>query len=289
MNTKNHVFLLWSLSILVVFLGGCKDTKVVSSPEEIKPIWADEFDYTGLPDSTKWSYDVGDGCPRICGWGNNELEYYKSHSEKNSRVENGYLTIEAHKEDFHNKPFTSARLVSKHKGDWLHGRIEVRAKTASGLGTWSAIWMLPTDNNYGIWPNSGEIDIMEHVGYSPDTVFGTVHTKSFNHMIGTDVGKKLFIPDADEKFHVYAVEWDAEKINFFVDSTMYFSFENQKKSFAEYPFDKKFHLIMNLAVGGDWGGKMGIDESLFPQKMVVDYVRIYDLKDKKNNELLSNK
>lgn len=288
MILKNQFLLFFFFSFSFLFLQNCGTSEEVRSVE-IRPVWADEFDYEGLPDSTKWSYDVGDGCPRICGWGNNELEYYKANSLKNSRVENGVLTIEAHKEDFYNNAFTSARLVSKYKGDWLHGKIMIRAKTASGVGTWSAIWMLPTDNEYGTWPNSGEIDIMEHVGYNPDSVFGTVHTKSFNHTLGTHVGDQLFIPDADEEFHVYSVEWDANKIDFFIDDQKYFSFKNENKTFAEYPFDKKFHLIMNLAVGGNWGGAMGIDDSIFPQKMQVDYVRVYDLNQKEETEFLSKK
>jgi len=149
--------------------------------------------------------------------------------------------------------------------------------------------MLPTENEYGQWPKSGEIDIMEHVGYNPDSVFGTVHTNSYNHMIGTQVGSQLFIPDADEEFHVYSVEWDTEKIDFFIDDQKYFTFKNEHKTFAEYPFDQKFHLIMNLAVGGNWGGRMGVDESLFPQKMQVDYVRVYDIKNTNSEDFLSKK
>ncbi|MFK8006894.1 MAG: family 16 glycosylhydrolase [Saprospiraceae bacterium] len=288
MKLQNRFLLFYCLCFTALFLQSCGTSEEVRSIE-IQPVWSDEFDYEGLPDSNKWSYDVGDGCPKVCGWGNNELEYYKSNSLKNSRVENGILTIEAHREDFDNKTFTSARLVSKYKGDWLHGKIKIRAKTASGLGTWSAIWMLPTDNEYGTWPNSGEIDIMEHVGYNPDTVFGTVHTKSFNHMIGTEVGDNLFVSDADEVFHIYSVEWDKDKIDFFIDDQKYFTFKNENKTFAEYPFDKKFHLILNLAVGGNWGGKMGVDDSVFPQKMQVDYVRVYDLNQKDETEFLSKK
>lgn len=288
MKLQNLVLCFFLSCFTVLVLQSCKTKKELKATD-IRPVWSDEFDYEGLPDSTKWSYDVGDGCPNICGWGNNELEYYKANSIKNSRVENGLLTIEAHREDFYNKTFTSARLVSKYKGDWLHGKITIRAKTASGLGTWSAIWMLPTDNEYGTWPKSGEIDIMEHVGYNPDTVYGTVHTEAFNHMHGTHVGNQLFIPDADEEFHIYSVEWDENKIDFFIDDQKYFTFKNENKTFAEYPFDKKFHLIMNLAVGGNWGGKMGVDDSLFPQKMQVDYVRVYDLNQKVETEFLSKK
>jgi beta-glucanase (GH16 family) len=149
--------------------------------------------------------------------------------------------------------------------------------------------MLPTNNEYGIWPKSGEIDIMEHVGYNPDTVFGTVHTSAYNHITGTQVGGKVYIPDVDEEFHIYSIEWSADKIDFFIDNKKYFTFNNENKTFAEYPFDQTFHLIMNLAVGGNWGGRMGVDDSLFPQKMQVDYVRVYGLNHKTKSELLTKK
>src|SRR6187551_560970 len=151
-------------------------------------VWADEFKTDGLPDSTKWGYDYGDGCPRNCGWGNNELQYYTSNRKENARVKDGSLIIEARHETMKTREYSSSRMVSKHKGDWTYGKIEVRAKLPKGLGVWPAIWMLPTDWAYGDWPSSGEIDIMEHVGYLPDSVFGTVHTGAYNHRIGTHKG-----------------------------------------------------------------------------------------------------
>ena len=250
-----------------------KDTPTETN--SLQPIWSDEFDYNGLPDSTKWSYDLGDGCPNLCGWGNNELQSY-TNLLKNARVENGNLIIEAHREDMGSREYSSARLVSRSKGDWKYGRIEVRAKLPSGLGTWPAIWMLSTDWEYGGWPESGEIDIMEHVGYCPDTIFGTVHTKAYHHSIGTHKEGKLYLPDAESKFYVYAINWSEEKIDFFVDDILYFSFSNENKTFREFPFDKKFHLIMNIAVGGNWGGKHGVDETIWPRRMEVDYVRVYN-------------
>ena len=190
--------------------------------KEVKPIWSDEFDYKGLPDETKWSYDLGDGCPNLCGWGNNELQRY-TNALKNARVENGHLIIEAHKEDIGTRHYSSTRLISKGKGDWKYGRIEVRAKLPTGLGTWPAIWMLSTDWEYGGWPESGEIDIMEHVGYNPDSIFGTVHTKAYNHMLGTHKVGKIYMPDAESTFHVYAVEWSEKKIDFYLDDNKYFT------------------------------------------------------------------
>lgn len=240
-----------------------------------KPIWSDEFDNVGAPDSTKWNYDLGDGCPNVCGWGNNEAQYY-TQDAKNVRVENGNLIIEAHKDSLGGKAYTSTRMVSKFKGDWLYGRIEVKAKLPRGKGTWPAIWMLPTDWKYGGWPASGEIDIMEHVGYDPGVIHGTIHTESYNHGIGTQKEGKITVEDCMDAFHVYAVDWTKDKMDFFVDDKLYHTVtRDPNEDFKGWPFDQRFHLIMNIAVGGNWGGKEGIDQSIWPQRMEVDYVRVY--------------
>jgi beta-glucanase (GH16 family) len=233
-------------------------------------VWSDEFNYSGLPDSTRWGYDEGSH-----GWGNNELQYYTVRRKENARVENGNLIIEARKEKFGKAGYTSARLVTKDKGDWKFGRVEVKAKLPNGRGMWPAIWMLPTKWVYGGWPNSGEIDIMENVGYMPDSVFGSVHTKSFNHVLGTQTTKGVWRNDLSTAFHVYAIEWDEQKIDFFVDNEKYLTFHNNKTGKDAWPFDQEFHLILNIAVGGNWGGKFGVDDTVFPQKMEVDYVRVY--------------
>ena len=171
-----------------------------------KLVWSDEFNYTGLPDSLKWGYDEGNGCPENCGWGNNELQFYTSNRLQNARVEKGKLIIEARKEDFSGAPYTSSRLLSKNKCDWKYGRLEIRAKIPSGKGMWPAIWMLPTNWDYGKWPHSGEIDIMENVGYWPDSVFGSIHTGAYNGMRGTQKTKGLRFDDLSRSFHVYAIE-----------------------------------------------------------------------------------
>ena len=234
-------------------------------------VWSDEFNYTGVPDTSKWNYDLGANN----GWGNNELQYY-THQSKNVRVENGSLIIEAHHDSIENKAFTSSRIVSKHKGDWLYGKIEVRAKLPKGNGTWPAIWMLSTDWEYGGWPASGEIDIMEHVGYDPGVVHGTIHTEAYNHIKQTQKEGKITIPEAQEKFHVYAIDWKKNKIDFFVDDQLYHSVaRNPNDDFKGWPFDKRFHLLMNIAVGGNWGGKEGVDPTIWPQRMEIDYVRVY--------------
>lgn len=262
-----------ALSIFFIAVGfSCQQPK--EERRGLSLVWSDDFDYTGLPDASKWGYDLGDGCPRACGWGNNELQYYTNES-KNARVESGVLIIEAHQDSIASKGFSSARLVSKGKGDWLYGYIEVKAKLPKGIGTWPAIWMLSTDWSYGGWPESGEIDIMEHVGYDQDVVHGTVHTKAFNHNIGTQIGKTKKVEGASESFHVYAVHWTETKIDFLIDDEVYHTFEKKSDHPDEWPFDKRFHLLLNLAVGGNWGGKEGVDLDIWPQRMEIEYVKVF--------------
>ena len=245
------------------------------NPPKKKLVWSDEFDHPGVPDSSKWSYDLGDGCPKVCGWGNNELEYYTNHS-KNIRIENNHLVIEADKEYGGGKLYSSARIISKYKGDWLYGRIEVKAKLPKGRGTWPAIWMLSTDWKYGGWPASGEIDIMEHVGFDPGIIHGTLHSDKYNHIKQTQQEGKISIPDCMDTFHIYTADWKENQIDLYVDDKLYHSvIKNPSDKQDGWPFDQRFHLIMNLAVGGNWGGMKGVDESIWPQKMEVDYVRVY--------------
>lgn len=233
-------------------------------------VWCDEFNYKGLPDSTKWDYQVGGH-----GWGNNELQYYTKADTQNVEVKNGRLFITARKQKMDKREYTSARLMTKNKGDWKYGKIEIRAKLPAGRGLWPAIWMLPTINNYGQWPASGEIDIMENVGYEPDTIHVTVHTKSFNHMIGTQVSQQVNLSGIYTDFHVYSIDWQEEKIDFFIDGVKHLTFNNTHKGFEEWPFDQPFFLLLNIAVGGNWGGKKGVDDSVFPATMEVDYVRVF--------------
>ncbi len=233
-------------------------------------VWSEEFDYQGLPDSDKWSYNVGGH-----GWGNNELQYYTKKRSDNARVEDGRLIITAKKESFKNKEYTSARLITKNKGDWKYGKIEVRAKLPDGLGTWPAIWMLPTLDRGLDWPKDGEIDIMEHVGYNLGTVYGTIHTKKYNHMIGTQKSDSVYIADLHKNFHVYSIDWNEKQITWSVDNEEYLTLFKENEDELGWPFDKEFHLILNLAVGGNWGGKMGVDEDIWPKQLEVDYVRVY--------------
>lgn len=268
--------------LLCVQFSSCKNANANTIDTESKKSdvvwqmnWSDEFDSDGLPSSDKWDYQEGDGCPEICGWGNNEKQYYTKSKSTNARVENGKLIIEAHKEITGASKYSSAKLITKGKKSWTSGKIEIRAKLPTGLGTWPAIWMMPESDKYGGWPKSGEIDIMEHVGYCPDTIYGTVHTEAYNHMINTQKGSEILIPDAEAEFHEYSIIWNADKIEWYIDGKKYHTFQNEKKSYKEWPFDHPFYLILNVAVGGNWGGKHGVAEDIWPQRMEVDYVRAY--------------
>lgn len=242
-------------------------TSIAQQPQR-KLVWSDEFNYNGLPDSTKWDYDLGSKN----GWGNNELQYYTK-DKKNARVEKGHLIVEARKEKAGQFNYTSARLVTKGKASWSQGRIEVRAKLPAGRGSWPAIWMLAEHMKQ--WPDDGEIDIMEHVGYDPGWVHGSIHSKKYNHVIGTQKTAKTFVPDFSKAFHIYSVEWDQKLLTVSIDGKPFFSFNNEQKGYEYWPFDNKMSLIMNIAVGGNWGGQKGVDDSIFPLKMEVDYVRVY--------------
>ena len=239
-----------------------------------KLVWSDEFSYTGLPDSAKWNYDTGGH-----GFGNNEQQYYTASRTENARVANGILTIEAIKETWPAgavgpNNYTSARLTTKGKGDWKYGRIDVRAKLPEGRGTWPAIWMLPSLPNPK-WPDDGEIDIMEHVGYDPGVIHGTVHCKKYYHSIGTQKANQEKVPDFSTAFHVYSVEWTSEYVKMLIDDKEYFRFNNEHAGYESWPFDNPMHLLLNIAVGGFWGGARGVDETIWPRKMEVDYVRVY--------------
>lgn len=262
--------LLLSIS-LIALLASCG-----AKTEQRELVWQDEFNYNGAPDSTKWNYQVGNGCPDMCGWGNNEQEFYTKRKE-NVRVENGKLIIEVRKEAGYPSPYTSAKINSKHKGDWQYGYVEVSAKLPQGKGTWPAIWMLPTLDSKMDWPLDGEVDIMEHVGYNQGKIFGTIHTEKYNHIKGTQKSDSIYIRDVHEKFHTYALEWTPQYMKWFVDGKQYHEVHKNHQKKPGWPFDQPFHLILNVAVGGNWGGKYGVDDSIWPQKMEIDYVRVYKL------------
>jgi beta-glucanase (GH16 family) len=247
-----------------------KPVSPVNVPEHYELVWADEFDKGIQPDTSRWCYNVGGH-----GWGNKECQTYTDQRPENARLENGLLIIEARKETINGKKYTSARLVTKGKGEWTYGKVEVKAKLPKGRGTWPAIWMLPVNNTFGRWPKSGEVDIMEHVGFDPGKIHENIHTETFNHKAGTQKGKKITMPDVQDAFHLYSIEWTTEKIDFLIDNNIYFSFRNDHTNYSTWPFDQSFYLILNVAVGGTWGGQHGVDDSIFPQQLLVDYVRVY--------------
>lgn len=264
--------MLRKLTPLLIFLCFCAAARAQQA--QWKLVWSDEFNYTGLPDSTKWDYNVGGH-----GWGNNELQYYTKARAANAHVAKGKLTITAVKESFEGKAYTSARLVTRGKAEWQYGRIDVRAKLPDGLGTWPAIWMLGATEPLK-WPDDGEIDIMEHVGFDPGKVHFSVHTKKYNHVIGTQKTANTMIPDFNKTYHTYSVIWDAATVKLLVDNKEYFSFSNEHSGYDAWPFDNKMYLILNIAVGGNWGGQKGVDEKIWPKKMEVDWVRVYSLQTK---------
>ena len=224
-------------------------------------VWHDEFDGSGLPNAANWGYEVG-------YVRNNELQYYTENRLENARLENGNLVIEARNDSFDGHPITSASLTTQGKAAFRYGRIEVRAKIPTGNGTWPAIWTLGTNITDVGWPACGEIDIMENVGFMPTTIYGTVH------MTGGAHGGNVDIASPWTDFHVYAVEWYPDRIDFFVDDQKYFTHTNDGTT-ANWPFDADQYLILNLAIGGDWGGQQGVDMSLFPHLYSIDYVRVY--------------
>lgn len=268
--------------LIILFLFGCSQQDNEENIIEREPwfkegweiVWYDEFDSSSL-DMNKWSYEVGGH-----GFGNNELQFY-TNDTSNVFTKEGVLHIRAKfeaagiGESTNLRNFSSARLRTLGKGDWKYVRIDVKAKLALGQGIWPAIWMLPTDWTYGNWPKSGEIDIMEHVGNDEGTIHGSIHTETFNHMIGTQKSKTKNFSDIKNSFHIYSIDWSPDKINFLIDDIMYFSFSNDNKNdYKTWPFNQRFHLLLNVAVGGNWPGSPD-NTTVFPQDMKIDYVRVY--------------
>lgn len=231
-------------------------------------VWSDEFNTPGLPDAAKWDYEVG-------FIRNQEKQYYTKARAENARVEEGMLVIESRKEKFQNAEYTSASLHTANSATWKYGRIEVRAKLPTGKGMWPAIWMLGMNRKQVGWPKCGEIDIMENVGYDPNVIHANIHTEKYNHVKKSNKGNKITVEKPYADFHVYAIEWFPDRIDFFVDSNKYFSFANEGEGASGWPFDQNFYLILNAAIGGSWGGQQGIDDAIFPQKYFIDYVRVY--------------
>ncbi len=264
--TLKNILLLLGLLLIVNGVAG----------QNWKLVWADEFDGDTL-NMEKWEYMTGTGSEYgLDGWGNNELQYYQ---EENVKVADGVMTISAKRENVASSQFTSGRIRTINMGDWTYGRFEFRAKMPVGQGLWAAIWMLPTDSDYGGWASSGEIDIMEYLGHDTTTVHGTIHYGGQwpdNQYRGKDyeTADTAFHRD----FHTFALEWEEGKLRWYVDGELFQSLGTGMwySSSAPYPapFNKRFHLLINLAVGGNWPGNPD-GSTVFPQDLVVDYVRVY--------------
>lgn len=263
--------------LLVAVLAGQRDaaSTVVplagaSPPLPYRLVWSDEFERDGAPDPTRWSYDVGGH-----GWGNDELQFYTADRRENARVEAGHLVIEARREAWEGRAYTSARLTSKGQGDWTYGRIEVRAQLPAGRGSWPAIWTLGTKTPFR-WPDDGEIDVMEHVGFDPGVVHASVHTRKYNHVRRTHRTARTPVPGVATGFHVYAIDWTPDRIETSIDGRVFFTFARERGGGrAAWPFDGPQHLLLNVAVGGTWGGRQGVDDATLPYRFLVDYVRVY--------------
>jgi len=238
-------------------------------------VWSDEFDGKGLPDTSKWSYNLGNW-----GWGNNEPQYYTEARLENARQENGHLIIEAHKND-QGRAWTSARLTTQGKHAFTYGKVEFRAMVPEGRGTWAAGWLLGDAYRDEIsWPYCGEIDVLECVGYEINDTTGhglnhaTCHTRAYYFKQGNQIGSEIEIDSMNSVFHTYAIEWYPDRIEAYLDGEYYFTYDKNADE-LEWPFHNPQNIIINLAVGGGWGGLKGIDPSYDSHRYILDYVRVY--------------
>ena len=273
------ILLILTATILLTSIVSCNfntftqtnKSTLVTPPEGWHLVWSDEFEGESI-NPENWGYDLGAG-----GWGNGEAEYYTSRSE-NSRIEDGMLVIEARQEKYEDSYYTSARLKTQDLQEFQYGKIEARIKVPAGKGLWPAFWMLGNDfsRTVGIgvpWPNCGEIDIMEYIGREPDLIMGTVHGPGYAGAVGIGKWNRQDYNIADE-FHTYAIEWEEGKISWFYDDVEYFSVVKADVGAREWVFDKPFFIILNMAVGGQLPGPIGLDVK-FPVQMYVDYVRVF--------------
>lgn len=249
----------------------------VSFAQEInnkfKLIWADEFDYNGLPDSTKWDYESG------CSIRNKEFQMYMVKDLDNSWVSDGILHIKAFTETINNCTISSASLITKGKFEFQYGIIKIKAKIPGTLGSWPALWMMGDKNIYGKWPLNGEIDLLENVGWDTNRVHINIHTVAFNHTKSSNKGVSITIPNLYQDFHIYGMDWNELRLVFYFDEKPVFTYENDKMNNPEtWPYNHPFYILMNLAIGGTWGAEKGISPKCLPSTMEVDYVRIYQKK-----------
>lgn len=254
-------------SILFIALSCSDDEQTVATFNQI--VLQEEFDTEGAPNPEIWGFDIGTGAN---GWGNNELQYYTDRTE-NVTVQNGYLIITAKKESYKGSGYTSARLLTKNKFDQAYGRFEARMRLPWGQGIWPAFWMLGADIDSNPWPGAGEIDIMEYRGQNPTIMLGTVHGPGYSG--GQSISKSYELKNDrfDTGFHVFGIEWGPEYINFYVDDVLYNQITPADVP-GEWVFNKPFYILINVAVGGSFVGSPD-SETVFPQTMLVDYVRVY--------------
>ncbi|MBN1798417.1 MAG: glycoside hydrolase family 16 protein [Spirochaetales bacterium] len=234
-----------------------------------KLVWSDEFDYQGKPSSDKWVFDVGGH-----GWGNVEQQYYTDRLE-NAEVKDGKLIITSREESYEHRYYTSARIKTEELHSWLYGRFEIYARLPKGQGIWSAFWMLPHNFKNATWPQCGELDIMENVGQMPGVIHGTVHTFAYNSRKKNLRTGTVLYEDCYDAFHLYAVEWSEQEIVWYVDDKPFFRYAKEADDKWVWPFTIPFHLIINVAVGGGFGGN--VDDDIFPTELIVDYVRVFKL------------
>lgn len=260
-------------ALATAVLAGCASlpAEPLAVPPGYQLVWADEFDTPGLPDAARWTHETQRNRD---GWYNNEQQYYAAPRADNAVVRDGRLVITARHEALRDAPdwggqaYTSARLVTRGKGDWTHGFFEVRARIPCGAGTWPAIW---TVGSGGRWPEDGELDILEHIGHRPGRVFSTVHTAAGSGGHGQGAARQL--DGVCARFHDYQMHWTPQDIRFGIDGVMHFRYANPGTGPRAWPFDAPQFLILNIAIGGDLGGL--VDDRIFPVTMEVEHVRVY--------------
>ncbi len=270
-NTRIKTLLFPAFLLVVLVMVGCNTDETQDVTTITNLVMSDEFDTEGAPNSAIWTYDIGRG-PNGDGWGNQELQYYTDRTE-NVKVENGFLLITAKEETFEGAQYTSARLITEGLFEQQYGRFEARIRLPYGKGLWPAFWLLGNDCDENIWPQCGEIDIMEYLGDSPNVVFGSAHGPGYS---AGEAETKEFTLDSDRfdtGFHIFGIEWGPNYINYYVDDKLYNQITPEDVP-GEWVFDHPFYIIMNVAVGGSFPGSPN-EETVFPETMVVDYVRVY--------------
>jgi len=233
-----------------------------------KLVWSDEFNQAGIPDPSKWDYETG--MVR-----NQEKQFYTRARKENATVQDGELHIIARREPWQGADYTSASLTTLNKFSFTYGKVEIRAQVPPGKGVWPALWTLGTNFPRVGWPACGEIDLMEFVGFQPGHLHFNVHTPAFNHVKKNQKGTRIAVPNAWMEFHTYGLVWKPEQIEWFLDGKPVFAFANDGQGPEHWPFDQPQYLLLNLAIGGTWGGAEGIDDKQLPAALRIDYVRVW--------------